>query len=152
MEFAYNNPLDTKVDLTPRLLAKLHGEGLIVAVKEFAGDPRRAYALLEQAPTIDALIGSDDTVLEIALAGAKGWIAGYASVFPRACVALYHAAVSHDIESTDSVPSTARPVALGLKDRVRTGDQAVMDIVGRNGGTCRAPRMPLNEAYEAEVR
>src|ERR1700728_528176 len=37
---AYNNPLDTKVDLTPALLARLSGEGLIVAVKEFAGDPR----------------------------------------------------------------------------------------------------------------
>ena len=27
---AYNNPIDTKVDLTPELLARLHGEGLIV--------------------------------------------------------------------------------------------------------------------------
>src|SRR4051794_9980127 len=33
---AYNNPYDTKVDLTPALLARLHGEGLIVAVKEFS--------------------------------------------------------------------------------------------------------------------
>ena len=36
---AYNNPFDTKVDLTPRLLARLYHEGLIVAVKEFTGDP-----------------------------------------------------------------------------------------------------------------
>ena len=40
---AYNNPIDTKVDLTPALLARLHGEGLIVAIKEFSGDPRRGY-------------------------------------------------------------------------------------------------------------
>ena len=44
---AYNNPLDTKVDLVPELLARLAGEGLIVAVKEFAGDPRRAYEMRE---------------------------------------------------------------------------------------------------------
>lgn len=86
---AYNNPLDTKVDLGPRMLARLHEEGLIVAVKEFAGDPRRAYEVRELAPELDVLIGSDDTVLEIALAGGKGWISGYTSAFPKACVSLY---------------------------------------------------------------
>ncbi|MET9930279.1 dihydrodipicolinate synthase family protein, partial [Streptomyces sp. NPDC006324] len=30
---AYNNPLDTKVDLTPALLARLHADGSVVAVK-----------------------------------------------------------------------------------------------------------------------
>ena len=37
---AYNNPFDTKVDLTPALLARLFARGLIVAVKEFTGDVR----------------------------------------------------------------------------------------------------------------
>ena len=44
---AYNNPIDTKVDLTPALLAKLFGEGLIVGVKEFTGDVRRFYEIAE---------------------------------------------------------------------------------------------------------
>src|SRR4029450_236526 len=44
---AYNNPIDTKVDLTPTLLARLHREELIVAVKEFTGDVRRAYEIRE---------------------------------------------------------------------------------------------------------
>ena len=57
---AYNNPIDTKVDLTPPLLARLHGEGLIVGVKEFTGDVRRAYEIAELAPGLDVLIGSDD--------------------------------------------------------------------------------------------
>ena len=74
---AYNNPLDTKVDLVPALLAKLHAEGLIVAVKEFSGDVRRLYELRELAPELDVLAGSDDVVLELALAGSPGWIAGY---------------------------------------------------------------------------
>ena len=55
---AYNNPFDTKVDLVPETLARLHAEGLIVAVKEFAGDPRRAYEVRELAPELDVLIGS----------------------------------------------------------------------------------------------
>ena len=73
---AYNNPLDTKVDLTPALLARLHADGLIVAVKEFSGDVRRIYEISELAPELDVLVGTDDCLLELALGGAKGWIAG----------------------------------------------------------------------------
>lgn len=150
---AYNNPLDTKVDLGPQLLARLHGEGLIVAVKEFAGDPRRAYAVRELAPELDVLIGSDDTVLEIALAGAKGWISGFTSAFPRSCVELYRASVAADIE-------TALPLYRSLHPLLRWDSktefvQAIklsMDIVGRDGGRCRPPRVALAPAHEAEVR
>lgn len=47
---AYNNPYDTRVDLTPALLAQLHEAGDIVAVKEFTGDVRRAWEIAERAP------------------------------------------------------------------------------------------------------
>jgi 1-pyrroline-4-hydroxy-2-carboxylate deaminase len=150
---AYNNPIDTKIDLTPELLARLHAEGLIVAVKEFAGDPRRAYQVLELAPDLDVLIGSDDTVLEIALAGAKGWISGYTSAFPRSCVELYRASVGADID-------TALPLYRALHPLLRWDSktefvQAIklsMDIVGRYGGPCRPPRMPLSAEHDTEVR
>jgi 4-hydroxy-tetrahydrodipicolinate synthase len=95
---AYNNPIDTKVDLTPALLARLHGEGLIVGIKEFTGDPRRAYEIAELAPGLDLLIGSDDVTLEVALAGAVGWISGYTNAFPVTCVDLYRACVERDLE------------------------------------------------------
>lgn len=150
---AYNNPLDTKVDLTPELLARLHGEGLIVAVKEFAGDPRRAYALRELAPELDVLIGSDDTVLEVALAGAKGWVSGYTSAFPRSCIALFRAAIALDLETALPLYDALHPL---LRWDSRTEFvQAIklsMDIVGRGGGPSRPPRVPLSDPHEAEVR
>ena len=150
---AYNNPLDTKVDLVPELLAQLHGEGLIVAVKEFAGDPRRAYAVRELAPELDMLIGSDDTLLEVGLAGAKGWVSGYTSAFPRSCVALYVAATAGDLP-------TAMPLYRSLHALLRWDSrtefvQAIklsMDMVGRAGGPCRPPRLGLSDAHAAEVR
>src|SRR5205807_7966447 len=95
---ADNNAIDTEVDLTPERLARLFGEGLSVAVKEFTGDPRRAYQLGELAPGLDILIGSDDSVLEFALAGAKGWVSGYTNVFPRSGAELYRACLARDLD------------------------------------------------------
>ncbi|GAA2235577.1 dihydrodipicolinate synthase family protein [Kitasatospora cystarginea] len=150
---AYNNPYDTKVDLVPELLARLHGEGSIVAVKEFSGDVRRAYEIAELAPGLDLLIGADDVLLELALAGAVGWIAGYPNALPQASVRLFRAAVAGDLEA-------ARPLYRALHPLLRWDSrtefvQAIklsMEIVGRPGGPTRPPRLPLAPKAEATVR
>ena len=150
---AYNNPVDTKVDLVPALLARLFDEGLIVAVKEFTGDPRRAYQIAELAPGLDVLIGSDDSVLEFALAGAKGWVSGYTNAFPRSCAELYHASVAGKLDEAGSLYRLLHPL---LRWDARTEFvQAIklsMDIAGRYGGPCRPPRVPLTAEQEADVR
>ncbi|MBB5121666.1 dihydrodipicolinate synthase [Streptomyces eurocidicus] len=150
---AYNNPVDTKVDLTPALLARLHAEGAVVAVKEYSGDVRRAYEIAEVAPELDLLIGADDVLLELALAGAVGWTAGYPNAFPATCAELYHAAVAGDTD-------TALPLYRSLHPLLRWDSrtefvQAIkvsMDIVGRHGGPTRPPRLPLTGEAEAAVR
>lgn len=150
---AYNNPIDTKVDLTPRLLARLHAEGLIVGVKEFTGDVRRAYEIAELAPGLDVLIGSDDVLLEVALAGAVGWVAGYANALPVATSALYRAAAARDLEA--ALPLYRSLHALLRWDSKTEFVQAIklsMDIAGRRGGPCRPPRQPLTAEQEAAVR
>ncbi len=150
---AYNNPIDTKVDLVPELLARLHGEGYIRAVKEFSGDVRRAYRIAELAPGLDLLIGADDVLLELAVAGAKGWVAGYPNALPQASVELYHAAVDGDLDTARSLYRQLHPL-LRWDSRVEFV-QAIklsMDLVGRHGGPCRPPRMPLLPEQEATVR
>jgi len=146
---AYNNPIDTKVDLRPELLARLRGEGLIVAVKEFTGDVRRAYELFELAPELDLLIGADDVLLELGLAGAKGWIAGYPNAIPRSTVELYALATSGDPGDV----AKALPIYRDLHPLLRWDSrtefvQAIklsMDVAGRTGGICRPPRLPLGK-------
>lgn len=150
---AYNNPIDTKVDLTPELLAKLSHEGFVVGVKEFSGDVRRCYAVSELAPELDLMIGTDDTLLEVAIAGAKGWVAGYPQVFPQSCIELYRAATAGDLETAlplyrqlhpvlrwDSKPEFIQAIKLGE------------EMIGHHGGPCRPPRQPLDSAAADQVR
>jgi 1-pyrroline-4-hydroxy-2-carboxylate deaminase len=150
---AYNNPIDTKVDLTPDLLARLHGEGLIVAVKEFSGDVRRAYEIAERAPDLDLIVGCDDVLLELALAGATGWIAGIPNALPRQCLALWRAARSGDLAGALPAYRALHPL---LRWDSRTefvqAIKLAMDEVGHYGGPCRPPRTPLDPAAEAAVR
>ena len=145
---AYNNPIDTKVDLAPDLLAELHDEGLIVAVKEFSGDVRRAYEVRELAPELDVLIGSDDVLLEVGLAGAVGWIAGYTNAFPNACKKLYDLSTSGRAEDATEALELYRDLHPLLRwDSKTEFVQAIklsMDLVGRKGGGCRPPRLSLS--------
>jgi dihydrodipicolinate synthase/N-acetylneuraminate lyase len=151
---AYNNPHDTKVDLTPGLLAALHEEGLIQAVKEFSGDVRRAYEIKELAPDLDLLIGTDDVVIELGVAGAVGWIAAYPNILPDTCVKLYKLATSGNFQDLHE----AVPIYRDLHPLLRWDShyefvqvtKLSLDIIGRKGGPCRPPRGPLS-AESAEI-
>ena len=154
---AYNNPIDTKVDLTPQLIARLHGEGLIVGVKEFTGDVRRAYEIKELAPEVDLIIGTDDTVVEMGLAGAVGWVAGYPNAIPESTLELYRLSTSGDVADL----ARAREIYTDLHSLLRWDSKTEfvqsiklsMDIVGLRGGACRPPRGPLTaEAHAAVTR
>lgn len=148
---AYNNPFDTKVDLTPEVLARLFHEGLIVAVKEFSGDVRRSYQLAELAPGLDLLVGADDVLLELALGGAVGWVAGFPNSLPRQCVALYEAALA---DPGLAVPAYRRLHSLLRWDSRPAFVQAIkvsMDVAGRYGGPCRPPREPLASEHVAAI-
>ncbi|HWC80991.1 MAG TPA: dihydrodipicolinate synthase family protein, partial [Pseudonocardiaceae bacterium] len=150
---AYNNPIDTKVDLVPELLAELYAEGLIVGVKEFSGDVRRSYRIGELAPGLDVLCGADDVSLELAVSGSPGWVAGYPNALPKAGVELWQAASAHDLDRALPLYRQLHPL---LRWDSRTEFvQAIklsMDIAGRYGGPCRAPRVPLTPEQEKTVR
>jgi dihydrodipicolinate synthase/N-acetylneuraminate lyase len=150
---AYNNPFDTKVDLVPELLAELYHDGLIVGVKEFSGDVRRIYRIAELAPGLDVLCGADDVLLELAIAGAPGWVAGYPNALPRSTVELWEAASAGDLEKAVPLYRLLHPL---LRWDSRTEFvQAIklsMDILGRYGGPCRQPRVPLTPEQEKMVR
>jgi 4-hydroxy-tetrahydrodipicolinate synthase len=122
-------------------------------VKEFSGDVRRPYRIAELAPGLDVLCGADDVALELAIAGAPGWVSGYPNALPRACVELWRAARAGELAK--AVPLYRQLHPLLRWDSRTEFVQAIklsMDLAGRYGGPCRQPRVPLNEEHEKLVR
>ncbi|RSN28830.1 dihydrodipicolinate synthase family protein [Amycolatopsis sp. WAC 04169] len=148
----YNNPIDTKVDLTPALLAEIAQIDNVVAVKEFSGDVRRVLEIREQAPGLDVISGADDVVLESLLMGATGWFAGFPNVFPAESVRLFDLARSGKL---DEARALYEPLVAAFRWDSRTEFvQAIklgMDLVDRYGGPCRPPRGPLTEEHREQV-
>jgi len=148
----YNNPIDTKVDLVPRLIAELAKIDQVVAVKEFSGDVRRAFEIAELCD-IDVIAGADDVLFELMIDGAVGWFAGFPNVFPAESVALYeHLAAGRYTAARELYRQL---VAVFRWDSRVEFVQAVklgMDLVGRYGGPCRPPRGPLTAEHDGQVR
>ncbi|MEU4184058.1 dihydrodipicolinate synthase family protein [Micrococcus luteus] len=148
----YNNPHDTKVDLTPDLLAEIAQIDNIVAVKEFSGDVRRVLEIREVAPDLAVIAGADDLTLEALLMGATGWFAGFPNVFPAESVRLYDLAVQGKLEEARAL---YEPLVAAFRWDSRTEFvQAIkygMDYVGRFGGPCRPPRGPLVPEHIAQL-
>ncbi|GAA2988759.1 dihydrodipicolinate synthase family protein [Actinokineospora diospyrosa] len=140
----YNNPIDTKVDLTPALVAEIAQIDNVVAIKEFSGDVRRVLEIREAAPNLAVVAGADDVVLESLLMGATGWFAGFPNVFPAESVRLYELALEGRVTEARAL---YEPMVAAFRWDSRTEFvQAIkhgMDMVGRFGGPCRPPRGPL---------
>jgi 4-hydroxy-tetrahydrodipicolinate synthase len=148
----YNNPIDTKVDLTPDLLAEIAQIENVVAVKEFSGDVRRILEIREVAPDLAVIAGADDLTLEALLMGASGWFAGFPNVFPKESVRLFDLAVQGKL---DEARALYEPLVAAFRWDSRTEFvQAIkygMDYVGRYGGPCRPPRGPLVPEHIAQL-
>ena len=150
---AYNNPFDTKVDLTPTLVARLADEvPNVVAIKEFSGDVRRIWQIKRHAPRIDVIVGADDVFLELSLAGISGWIAGFPNALPKESMELYNLATSG--KYTEAAPMYAALHDLFHWDSKKEFIQAIklgMDHVGRYGGPTRLPRLPLPKHEQEQI-
>lgn len=153
----YNNPIDTKVDLTPAVLAELAQIDNVVAVKEFSGDVRRVLEIREVAPELTVVAGADDVALEALLMGATGWFAGFPNVFPAESARLFALALDGRLAEARAL---YEPLVAAFRWDSRTEFvQAIkhgMDLVGRFGGPCRPPRGPLSDvnlaALDADMR
>ena len=149
----YNNPQDTKVDLTPPLIAKLAKIPGVVAVKEFSGDIRRVLEIKELCD-IDVIAGADDLLFESLVAGADGWFAGYPNAFPREAVEIYNLVEAGKIDAArDLYTNLVTVFRWDSKTEFVQAIKLSIDMAGGSyGGPTRPPRGPLSPENEARVR
>ena len=80
----YNNPIAYPVDITPAQFKELADVDNLVAIKESSGNTRRITELrLAVGNRYAMFAGVDDLILESAILGIDGWIAGTGIAFPK---------------------------------------------------------------------
>ena len=80
----YNNPISYANDITPEMFAELADVENFVALKESSGNTRRITDLHNTLGDRYAIFtGVDDLVLESAILGIDGWVAGSGIAFPE---------------------------------------------------------------------
>lgn len=80
----YNNPVSYANDITPEMFAQLADVKSFVALKESSGNVRRITDLHNTVGDRYAIFtGVDDLVLESAILGIDGWVAGTGIAFPK---------------------------------------------------------------------
>jgi 4-hydroxy-tetrahydrodipicolinate synthase len=79
----YNNPISYGNDITPELFAELANNKSFVALKESSANTRRITDIRNTVGDRYAIFtGVDDLVLECAILGIDGWVAGSGIAFP----------------------------------------------------------------------
>lgn len=80
----YNNPVSYANDITPEMFAELAEIPNFVALKESSGNTRRITDLrIALGDRYAIFTGVDDLVLESAILGIDGWVAGSGIAFPE---------------------------------------------------------------------
>jgi 4-hydroxy-tetrahydrodipicolinate synthase len=91
----YNNPGTTKIDMSPKFIARLNKEFKhFISVKESSGDIRRVQNILQLTEgRMSVSIGHQSLGLAAFAVGATGWTTGIANTIPNLCVGVFEQAV-----------------------------------------------------------
>jgi 1-pyrroline-4-hydroxy-2-carboxylate deaminase len=149
----YNNPPAYRVSIGFEVLEKLAALPNIVAVKESAPDPRRFTDLVNRfGDRFKLMAGLDDVALEGILLGARGWVSGLTSAFPRESVALMRAAAARDLDTALAIYRWFMPLLhLDAEHDLVQSIKLAEQIMGRGSERVRLPRLPLSGVRRAEV-
>ncbi len=149
----YNNPISYGHDLTPQRLAELARMKGFVAVKESSGDPRRITDLRRVLGDRYALFtGVDDLVLESAILGIDGWVAGAGIAFPGENQALWELTRRGEWERAREVYRWFTPLLhLDTHPKFVQYIKLAVQECGLGAEWVRAPRRPLTGKERQDV-
>jgi len=142
---AYNNPLSYANDLTPELFGQLAEVKNYVAIKESSGDVRRITDLHNTVGDRYALFtGVDNLLLESAILGIDGWVAGTGIAFPRENQRLWELTREGRWEEARALYRWFTPLLhLDVHPKFVQYIKLALQEVGLGKEWVRAPRRPL---------
>ncbi len=149
----YNNPPAYRVSIGREVLEALADLPNVVAVKESAPDSRRFTDLINAfGDRYDIFAGLDDVALEGLMLGAKGWVSGLTSAFPRESVELVAAADRGDWMAARAIYRWFMPLLhLDAEHDLVQTIKLAEQIMGRGSERVRMPRMILSGDRRAEI-
>lgn len=149
----YNNPPAYRVNIGVDVLRTLQEVANIKAIKESAPDPRRFTDLVNEfGDRFDLFAGLDDIALEGLMLGARGWVSGLTSAFPRESVEMVAAAARGDWETARRIYRWFMPLLhLDAEHDLVQSIKLAEQLMGRGSERVRLPRLPLAGARRAEV-
>ena len=141
----YNNPISYANDVTPPMFAKLAEIDTIVALKESSGDTRRMTDLRNVVGDRFALFtGVDDLVLESAVLGIDGWVAGIGLAFPYENQHLWDLIREGRWEQARALYGWYTPLLhLDVSTKLVQNIKLAMQETGLGSEWVRAPRLQL---------
>ena len=149
----YNNPISYANDITPTMFAELASVKNFVALKESSGNTRRITDLHNTVgDRYSIFTGVDDLVLESAILGIDGWVAGTGIAFPRENQHFWELCVAGKWEEARALYRWFTPL-LHLDVHVKFVQYIKLAVqeAGLGKEWVRAPRLALTGKERAEV-
>jgi 4-hydroxy-tetrahydrodipicolinate synthase len=149
----YNNPISYANEITPAMFARLAAVKNFVAIKESSGDTRRITDLRNLLGDRYALFtGVDDLVLESAVLGIDGWVAGAGIALPAHNQLLWDLACRGEWEKARAVYRWFTPLMhLDVHVKFVQYIKLAVQECGLGREWTRAPRLPLRGAERKAV-
>jgi dihydrodipicolinate synthase/N-acetylneuraminate lyase len=149
----YNNPVSYANDLTPEMFAELASVKNFVALKESSGNVRRITDLHNIVGDRYAIFtGVDDLLLESAVLGIDGWVAGSGIAFPRENQYLWDLTRAGEWEKARKIYRWFTPL-LHLDTHVKFVQYIKLAVqeCGLGAEWVRPPRLPLAGAERKAI-
>lgn len=149
----YNNPVGYTVDVTPAQFAELANIPNLVAIKESSANTRRITELrLAVGDRYALFVGVDDLILESAILGIDGWVAGSGIACPRENQHFWNLTRAGRWDEARALYRWFYPL-LKLDTHVKFVQYIKLAVqeAGLGREWVREPRLPLTGAERAQV-
>lgn len=149
----YNNPISYANDITPEMFAELADVENFVALKESSGNTRRITDLHNTVGDRYAIFtGVDDLLLESAVLGIDGWVAGSGIAFPAENQYLWELTRRGEWEKAREIYRWFMPLLhLDVHTKFVQYIKLAVQECGLGAEWVRPPRLPLTGEERKQV-